>query len=282
MKNEDIKQVLDFDALHDAEKLTGKSYKDDKLTESIGFLNHITHANLKEDMLNQLGDSTLRNTESDYLKIVESIGFETLLIEPFTGSSGTSERMYIMWHDEYSILLKFDTYSYIDDGSWAKSGKEVPPPSINGGSFYYNWSPNNMDNRHANTSSGGMVDNEFGILFNNDFTPHDMAKELRDSEPEYVDGSFDAYIKEQKAWGEEVKQYVTQNNLRYIWSGDHDCREAIKFNINQLNENGEFPKKWQKAPYIYLHHYGDDGYDESITQERLAKLPKHIVERMGL
>ena len=63
MKNEEIKDVLSFDALQEAENLTGKSYKDDKATEALGFIAHIQNGKRKEQMLKSLGDTTFSNTE---------------------------------------------------------------------------------------------------------------------------------------------------------------------------------------------------------------------------
>lgn len=170
------------------------------------------------------------STEQDYLRIVESIGFKSILIEPFINEDGIEERLHIMWNENHSILLVFDTYTWGDDGSWAKAGESVPPPSINGGHFYYNWIPNADCKTHC-TSSGGYVDD-------------------------------------------------------HVWSGDHDCREAIKFNIGRLLENGRFVKEWKEAPFLWLLHYMDtkkEGYDyKKINKERLSKLPEQVLKAMNI
>lgn len=227
-----IEKLLNTDALSEAEKITGKSYKEDKLTEAIGLSNHIALGKEKEKLLKSVGDSTSQNTELDYLKIVEGIGFKSLLIEPFTNKDNIEERLHIMWHYEHSILLVFDTHTWGDDGSWAKAGRSVPPPSINGGSFYYNWKPNGELSYFNGLSSGGYVEEE---------------------------GNF-------------------------VWSGSHDCREAIVFNINNLSKNGSFIENWVECPFLWLLHYMDtkiEGYDyNTINKERLSKLPIDVQNKI--
>jgi hypothetical protein len=155
--NKEIRNMLNFDSLQEAEKITNKSYKTDKVTETFGFGLHLAQSKMKEKMLNKMGDTTLRNEVTKYLEIVQGIGFEVVLKDPCLNAEGITEHLYILWHDEYSILLRFDTHTWADDGSWAKSGKEVPPPSVNGGSFYYNIKLND-DCDWKVTSSGGFRD----------------------------------------------------------------------------------------------------------------------------
>lgn len=65
-----------------------------------------------------------------------------------------------------------------------------------------------------------------------------------------------------------------------IWAGDHDCREALRFHIQRLEENGTFLPVWKNKPFLWLLHYmdtKDDDYDyEAINKERISMLPKEI------
>jgi len=226
----EIGDALKFDAFTAAEDLTGKSYKNDKETESLGFAAHIANSKRKEMLLSANGDTCFSETEESYLKKVEEFGFKSLLVEPFINKDKIEERLHIMFHYGYSILLVWDTHTWGDDGSWAKSGEKVPPPSRNGGKFYYNWLPNNKDNRFGLTSSGGYTEDKF------------------------------------------------TGNL--IWCGDHDCREGLKHNINNLAENGTFLGTWIDQPFLWLLHYMDteeEGYDyEAINKNRIEKLPEDV------
>lgn len=288
--SKELKALLNFDALHEAEKVTGKSYKEDGGTESLGFLWHIENSQKRKALLTKLGDSTFSNTEEDYLNIVKSIGFESLLVEPFINRDGIEERYHIMWNKERSILLSFDTHTWGDDGSWAKAGKDVPPPNVNGGKIYYNWSPNPDCKNHC-TSSGGYVGNgdsnkSYSVYFNSDFTPHILPDELRVIEPKLDWDDYDGYIKAFDEWCDIVTDYVKENQLVKVWSGDHSCQEAIKFNISELEKNGAFLKQWVEPPFMWLLHYmdsKDDGYDyKAITNERLKQLPKEVLEAMNI
>lgn len=68
-----------------------------------------------------------------------------------------------------------------------------------------------------------------------------------------------------------------------IWAGYHDCREAIRTNINRLREWGEFLVPWRKQPFaLWVRHYGETGgslesHDDK-SRERIDKLPKDIQE----
>jgi hypothetical protein len=68
----------------------------------------------------------------------------------------------------------------------------------------------------------------------------------------------------------------------FCLAGDHDCREALIHNINQLRENGNFLKIWRKKPFLWFLHHGDkdengkvDHY-EDVNAERIAMLPQHV------
>jgi len=290
MDGKDIRKVLNFDAIQEAENITGKSYKENRATESLGFAMHIDSSKRKYDLLSSLGDTTFTNTEENYLRIASSIGFKSVLIEPFNNRDGIEERFHVMWDEENSILLSFDTYTWKDGGSWAKSGKEVPPPDVNGGRFYYNWVPHPDVSGRSCISSGTFADNgdaneTYSSLFNADFTPHILSDELRSAERGCCE-SYEAYRQAFDKWCDEVQTYIESNGLIKIWVGNHDCREALKFNISELQKNGTFVKQWVDTPFLWLLHYMDtksEGYDhEKITTERLNKLPKGVREAMGV
>jgi len=51
------------------------------------------------------------------------------------------------------------------------------------------------------------------------------------------------------------------------WTGDHDCREALIFNMERLRKNGTFLPKWRANPFLwFLHH--DDTYNEPYQTAR--------------
>ncbi|WP_327210165.1 hypothetical protein [Rhizobium leguminosarum] len=67
-----------------------------------------------------------------------------------------------------------------------------------------------------------------------------------------------------------------------LWQGDHDCREAIIHNLENLRAAGSFVSPWPKPPFLWLLHYMDKepkNYDyEAITAARIALLPEWVRE----
>lgn len=70
-----------------------------------------------------------------------------------------------------------------------------------------------------------------------------------------------------------------------IWVGNHDCREALIFNMDRLRAHGRFVTRWPKRPFLWLLHYQDakvEGYDyEAINTERIAMMPDWVREMIG-
>lgn len=138
-----IEEALRFDPLNTAKKITEEQNPGGDYTP-LGFVLHTLHTDKKNAMLIANGDTTLSNRLDRYLEIAFSIGFRTVLTLPFTHENNT-ETFYVLYRNP-GVILHFDTYC----GS-----------SVNGGSFYYNWIPNE-DNLKPNdvTSSGQWRKND--------------------------------------------------------------------------------------------------------------------------
>jgi hypothetical protein len=69
-----------------------------------------------------------------------------------------------------------------------------------------------------------------------------------------------------------------------IWVGHHDCREGLKFHIQQLEKYGDFVNPWIEQPFLWLLHYSDteSGYGtydhREINQQRINLLPTAVQE----
>lgn len=122
-----IAAVIGNDSLAQAEKLTGKSYKEDGETMRLGMAKHILNTERAERVLKENNDTTFSCTLSTYLKVVKDIGFKELLVEPFE-KDNCKRHMYVMWHDD-GILLQFDTFNW----------EHRPEESINSSSLYLNF-----------------------------------------------------------------------------------------------------------------------------------------------
>jgi hypothetical protein len=274
---DDLKTLLKFDSLAEAEKITGESYKGDDATVGIGMLLMWDNNEKLEKILDAQDDTKFSETISEYLRKVTDFGFEILLKDTFKSTGWDDEEIeeqfYVMFHREYSILLAWDTFR----------------GHRNGGKMYYNWSPNGE--KYGLTSSGGTVGRAkreaFSSYFNADFTPFEQTEEsmtIVNREPKWdlSTKTYEEYSKLSKLWDLDVYKFAQEHNLVRVWSGDHDCREAIKFNIKQLAENGTFLKKWVKPPFLWLLHHNDPkepGYNyEEINNERISRLPKDVQE----
>ena len=259
--NEKIDKLQKLDPLSEAEKLTGASYKENKLTESIGFLFHMEKNKAMNALMDETGDTKFNDTEEDYLKKVLAFGFESILVEPFISSKGIEERLHCLWHKEKSILLVFDTFTWGDDGSWAKAGKTVPLPGVNG-----------ISDSNGCTSSGGCVTAYADENF--------IERKNPVERPKWDGKDYEKFSKKLDKWELKDKEYRTKNNLKYVWGGYHICREAVKHNINKMDENGVFVKKWMKMPFLWIINYMDtknDNYDyKSLNNQRIAKFPQYV------
>ena len=206
--------LLEFDAIDAAEKLTSTSYKDSSATLAIGIGLFIDANNLKRRVLSSLDDTYSRTTLAEYLRIAKEEGFEIVLEVPFTGHDNKQVKLFVLFNKADGILLCFDTYG---------------GDKVNGGKFYYNWTPNgSWHEAYQFTSSGGF-------------------REI---------------------------------NGHLIWSGDHDCKEALRAHLAGLRDHGKFVTPWKVQPFLWLLHYMDtkvDGYDyKAITKSRIDQFADKV------
>lgn len=285
--NEEIEKLSNLDPLKEAEKITGRSYKEDDQTSSFGFFLQMEKSKKMNHLMDQTDDTKFNETASDYINKIVSHGFVKVLEQPFINRDGITEKFYMFFDFDRNILLKFDTHTWGDDGSWAKSGKSVPPPGVNGGDFYYNWSPLKNQPKRG-TSSGGFVFNRNSknrelVLLNDDLeiVENVFIPEKIEYKCSMTDEYREYYEKRNREIEEEYSKY------RFVWEGSHDCREAVFFKINQLDKNGDFLKFWLKDSWnnIYPFHYmdwKDDNFNSDETRiERLKLLPKEVKERIN-
>lgn len=82
--------------------------------------------------------------------------------------------------------------------------------------------------------------------------------------------------------------YRPQDDGTMYWAGHHDCREALRHNINKLKSKGTFLPKWPADHdiFIWFLHHGDtqqEGYCyKEINAERIAMLPEWVREIINL
>lgn len=118
-------EILQFDSLQKAEEITGKSYKEDKDTELLGFALMTENSKNKHQILTQMCDTTFSMKTESYIKVIEENGFIKIFEKEFEDvkfpEDTSKEKQYIYYLPEIGIL-NFDTFR----------------GNRNGGSFYFN------------------------------------------------------------------------------------------------------------------------------------------------
>ena len=121
--SDELDQILRFDALDTAERLTDG---DQGAANALGFILMQANGKVKDELLNKNDDTLFSNTVARYTRILADLGFEQVMVLPFVGRSYRSEpraEQMQIWAHRDGFLLRFDTYN---------------TTSINAASVYYN------------------------------------------------------------------------------------------------------------------------------------------------
>lgn len=254
-----LDHALRFDPLDTAEKLTGKSYKQDQSVGHLGLAISLIHNEQKQQMLAAAKDSHYGTTLAEYLAIVAEEGFIKVLETPFEVDGNRKEIQFHFYHPKDGMLLVFNTYL----GN-----------TINSGNLYYNWIPDTLP---------GMV------------TDYDRMDPKTYTFP---------FKKEGRIWVNGAHEATSSGGVhgydkdgRPIFSGYHDCREALRFHIRQLRSFGEFVKPWKDRPFLWLFgydmerearkRYGDKMYSETsaffdrMNRKWFRKMPRWVRKNLG-
>lgn len=256
MSNTLVQDILRYDALQEAEAVTGKSYKDDKGTAALGLFLHVEHAEKKAAILRSMGDSLLRNTLKDYQQILQAIGLEKALEMPFAGrvynlEEAPEEKFFVYACRRRGLVLYFDTH--LGD-------------VVNSSTLHYCWVrpgdyPLKTSSYHLYTSSG---------IFRS------------------LGGSGRVSFDEENPTPED----------QVYWEGYHDGREAIRYKISRLENNGVLLPVWpehssgKKKSGMYLTNYMDwerpttcpeptKDYLHSLFKQRFDMLPWWVQDIIG-
>jgi len=254
--HDQLEKALNYDSVNEAEKIFGKNTKE---SQAFGLGNFLENNKKKRKMLEDLGDTPFSCKTTKYLQIVGKFGFEIAykenIIRKDTPEDYNKDTLYILWHDELGILLKFDTYG----------------DTINGGDFYYNWFIPYSLKHHSYTSNGGYLK----YKGENTLKHYDKNKNLLDVKE--LTGNYSC--PKQQAFNENL--YDTNYG---IYIGHTDCREAVIYNINRLKNNGELLSQWEDIDSCFNlccgNDYREDTYylDESLR--RLKLLPDNVKQKI--
>lgn len=128
--NKEIDNVLRYDALLEAEKVTGSSYKEDKDTSFLGFLLMMGNNEKKRHLLESSGDTYYSMEIDKYISIVEKLGFKKICYTEFENENA-KDALYIFFHYGKGLLLSCDTFEN---------------KIINDSNLYYNFKPHDVNN----------------------------------------------------------------------------------------------------------------------------------------
>jgi hypothetical protein len=133
-----MKRILEFDALSEAEKLTGADCYEDAVTQNLGVGMFLVNAAIKQQELCDRQDTRWSMDYLEYLSIVTDLGFEVIKIWDIAQEDDRTEQVLFLWHKETGVPLVFDTYKGY----------------TNSAHIYGNWIPNDPEHRCRYTSTG--------------------------------------------------------------------------------------------------------------------------------
>jgi hypothetical protein len=244
-----IDDLLHEDALMNAEKITGKSYKEDEATMHLGFLMHMMKGQEKKAALKSRGDTYYTQNFYEHCALVEGYGFEMVYEETYQNDGGYPETLRYYCHREKALFYDVHTYNRPFKGD---NGRDWP--SAEGGSVHAcvllngeehlpvqnGWSP---INNHLWDELGpiGMI-----TLFGREALLHKLKK-LDDSNCQFV-----------APWPVTLKHSLTLS---------HDTRDAPNPHEPDLS-NGE-----QQVRRVVV-----DSKRVECSMRRLAQLPRWVRE----
>lgn len=134
-----LDEALSFDALATAEKVTGKSYKDDQHTAQVGMGLFMAHNEAKQDLLVANDDTHYGIDYGEADRIITSLGFRDVLVVPFEDRDGEIEHLRILYRR--GVLMRFESHH----------------KRVNNLDIYFNLKPHNQSGNWPDHFSGGVV-----------------------------------------------------------------------------------------------------------------------------
>lgn len=229
---------LHFDALAEAEKITGKSYKEDHATMLLGMSLAMQNNEAVATELAAADDFHYNVTFVHAREILTELGFLLAYEETFNGNtSGTVTATGEPWYNNDHPSESYVVY-YRPDGILATL--ESYGETINNAKIYYNWKPYEHDSDSRKfVSSGGWVKDRGGY---GDWVLegyHDVRKGLRQILSNFdTNGDFvNPWLKAPHLW---LLNYAEAGSLSKDFRESGAQREAIN-----LRKMEQFPIELQ-------------------------------------
>lgn len=139
----EFQDELEIDPLLLAEKITGKSYKDDKDTSALGMLLHMAKNEIVREEMSLRDDTHWSSHFADTVRIYTELGFETVYREEFQGNY-SPETFLVLWRGD-GLLAVTESYGRYNPDE---------PATTNSNTLYANWLPNQDVDSWEFTSTG--------------------------------------------------------------------------------------------------------------------------------
>jgi len=221
--DEEVQRALDYDALAEAEKITGNSYRE----PSTGFLGMSLmkkSGEAKKTILENRNDVHFNIGLEEYEEVIKDIGFLKCVDIIFTCKKYNDLDHFKIWVEpDRAILLAYDTWNN---------------KKINGGNLYYNVKPNEVP-----TEDGGFPTLSWGCISSGHYTEngiwvgnHDCREAVR-----FAIEKFERH-------GEFVSPWIEQPHLWLRHYGDKNLNEAgrTSFAIDAKERLKLLPEEYQK------------------------------------
>jgi hypothetical protein len=246
---DEINQLQKMDPLKEAEKISGESYKTCTMTSMMGFSIQMNKSKKMAELLDKMNDVKFGEKLNSYIAKITTFGFEEVFKMPFKNDRNALEHLYAFFEPSRGILLIFDTYN--GDG-------------VNGGNMYYQVAVDHSKPYYKASSSGGFIThNKRLACFDNNYKQ--VFPKLPDQIYDYST-QYDQWSARDKEIDDIIYSYLN------IYTGHHDCREAVIHNISELEKMGSFVPNWVQPDHVYLMHYMD--WKQTLTSEQVDELCK--------
>ena len=213
MLKDKIQELMDVDPLEVAEKIMGKSYKEDNRVSGLGLLVQLDKSHNMRALMDLTDDTKFSEDMENHLRISKTLGFniiyqEDKLIEnKYRKGDSYLETFYVLWHND-GILMVCDTYC---------------TKARNSATIYYNLeSKGELCDLYSVISSGHYAKDR-NILIGN----HDAREGLRHNinKLRAVGNFLPVWIDNPRPW---ISPYWDTSDWKHGDGVDYKGREAIR------------------------------------------------------
>lgn len=261
---ERLRALENTDPLREAEKETGKSYKEDDSTAFFGLLKHMSRTKEINRVLSEMNDVShsmpwdqfVERIEANFYRRIQLANYEAYRVDNVRNEAGEIVKKawkaiesYGFWMSEDGVLIFANSFI------WSEGGEK----NVNNYNAYYCWKPDNSkftDEEIGSCTSSGGYDRFDGRschkLEEHEYNMIPMAT---------IPGEF---YRQPKDWPEA-----------YFHNG-HNGGDALISKMNRMRRMGKFLSPWPRLPfgtYFSVYQNEPDGEESLDTKRSYVKIP---------